>query len=167
MSSPPKKPRPTWRAWPGNPARRRSDMAEGTPFREILEELLRSTGASRTTLRLDLLDQDGGLDEVVAEALAPGVPSIRNLRDSSPIRFLEEQRTPLVQDDCSRADPAPPPELIELYGVRAQMVAPLVRDDSLIGVISVHYVPGPRVWSAQDLAALQEATERVLRELDI
>jgi maleate isomerase len=148
-------------------------MAESTPFREILEELLRSTGASRTTLRLDLLDQDAGLDEVVAEALAPGVPSIRgdtsirNLRNSSPIRFLEEQRTPLVQEDCSRADPAPPPELIELYGVRAQMVAPLVRDDGLIGVISVHYVPGPRGWSAQDLAALQEATERVLRELDI
>jgi GAF domain-containing protein len=148
-------------------------MAESTPFREILEELLRSTGASRTTLRLDLLDQDAGLDEVVAEALAPGVhsirgdTSIRNLRDSSPIWFLEAQRTPLVQEDCSTANPAPPPELIELYGVRAQMVAPLVRDDSLIGVISVHYVSGPRGWSAQDLAALQKATERVLRELYI
>jgi hypothetical protein len=43
-----------------------------------------------------------------------------------------------VQEDCSTADPAPPPELIELYGVRAQMVAALVGDDGLIGVISVH-----------------------------
>ena len=109
---------------------------------------------------------------VAAEALAPGVrsisddTSIRNLRGTSTVRFLEEQRRPLVQNDCLADDLAPPPELIELYGVRAQMVAPLVRDDSLIGVISVHYVPGPRGWSAQDLAALQEATERVLRELD-
>jgi maleate isomerase len=148
-------------------------MAEGTPFQEILEDLLVSTGASRTTLRLDLPNQDAGLDEVVAEALAPGVrsirgdTSIRNLRDSPPIRFLEEQRTPLVQEDCSTADPAPPSELVELYGVRAQMVAPLVRDDGLVGVISVHYVPGPRGWSAQDHAALQEAVERVQRELDI
>src|SRR5215211_8364237 len=129
MSSPPKKPRPTWRAWPGNPARRRSNMVESTPFREILEELLRSTDASRTTLRLDLLDQDGGLDEVVAEALAPGVrsisddTSIRNLRGTSTVRFLEEQRRPLVQNDCLADDLDPPPELIELYGVRAQMLA--------------------------------------------
>ena len=148
-------------------------MTESTPFQEILEDLLGSTGASRTTLRLDLPDQDAGLDEVMAEALAPGVrsirgdTSIRNLRDSSPIRYLEERRTPLVQEDCSMADPAPPPELIELYGVRAQMVAPLVRDDGLVGVISVHYVPGPRSWSTEDLAALQEATERVQRELDV
>lgn len=148
-------------------------MAESTPFQEILEDLLRSTGASRTTLRLDLSEQDAGLDAVVAEALAPGVrsirgdTSIRNLRDSPPIRFLEEQRTPLVQEDCSMADPAPPPELIELYGVKAQMVAPLVREDRLVGVISVHYIPGPRDWSAEDVAALQEAAERVQRELDI
>ena len=147
-------------------------MAESTPFQEILEDLLVSTGASRTTLRLDLPNHDAGLDEVVAEALAPGVrstrgnTSIRNLRDSPPIRFLEEQRTPLVQEDCSRADPAPPPELIELYGVRAQMLAPIVREGRLAGVISVHYVPGPRQWSAEDIAALREAAERVQRELD-
>ena len=100
MSSPPKKPRPTSRAWPEVRRVGVVTMPKVRRFREILEELLRSTGASRTTLRLDLLDQDAGLDEVVAEALAPGVhsirgdTSIRNLRDSSPIRFLEEQRTP-------------------------------------------------------------------------
>ncbi len=148
-------------------------MAESSPYQGILEDLLGSTDASRTTLRLDLPDQGAGLDEVAAEALAPGVRSIRsdtairNLRDSATVRFLEERRTPLVQEDCSMADPAPPPELIESYGVRAQMVAPLVRDDGLIGAISVHYVPGPRRWSAQDLVALKEATERAQRELDI
>jgi maleate isomerase len=147
-------------------------MAESTPFREILEELLRSTGASRTTLRLDLPDQDAGLDEVVAEALAPGVhsirgdTSIRNLRGTSTVRFLEEQRRPLVQNDCLADDLAPPPELIELYGVRAQMLAPIVREGRLAGVISVHYVPGPRQWSAENIAALREAAERVQRVLD-
>jgi GAF domain-containing protein len=147
-------------------------MAENSPYQGILEDLLGSTDASRTTLRLDLPDQGAGLDEVAAEALAPGVRSIRsdtairNLRDSATVRFLEERRTPLVQEDCSMADPVPPPELIELYGVRAQMLAPLIRDDGLVGVISVHYVPGPREWSAQDRAALEEAVERVQRELD-
>ena len=147
-------------------------MAERTPFQEILENLLRSTGASRTTLRLDLSDQDAGLDVVAAEALAPGVrslredSSIRNLRDVSTVRFLETQRRLLVQNDCSADDLAPPPELIELYGVKAQMLAPIVREDRLVGVLSVHYAPGPRDWSAEDVAALREATERVQRELD-
>jgi GAF domain-containing protein len=50
--------------------------------------------------------------------------------------------------------------------VKAQMLAPIVRDDRLIGVISVHYVPGPRDWSAEDVATLREAAERVQRELD-
>jgi maleate isomerase len=147
-------------------------MAERAPFQEILQELLVSTGASRTTLRLDLPDQDAGLDTVAAEALAPGIrsirndTSIRNLRGASTVRFLVEQRRPLVQNDCLADALAPPSELIELYGVRAQMLAPIVRDDRLIGVISVHYVPGPRDWRAEDVAALQEATERVQRELD-
>jgi maleate isomerase len=147
-------------------------MAERASFQEILEDLLRSTDASRTTLRLDLPDQDTGLDVVVAEALAPGVrsirgdTSIRNLRDVSTVRFLEEQRRPLVQKDCLADDFALPSELTELYGVRAQMLAPLVREGRLIGVISVHYVPGPRDWNADDVAALQEAAERVQRELN-
>ena len=147
-------------------------MDERAPFQEILQDLLVSTGASRTTLRLDLPDQDAGLDTVAAEALALGIrsmrddTSIRNLRGASTVRFLEEQRRPLVQNDCLADDLAPPSELIELYGVRAQMLAPIVRDDRLIGVISVHYVPGPRDWRAEDVAALQEATERVQRELD-
>jgi len=147
-------------------------MAEGASFQEIMEDLLGSADASRTTLRLDLPDQDAGLDAVVAEALAPGVrsirddTSIRNLRDVSTVRFLEEQRRPLVQNDCLADDLAPPSELIELYSVKAQMLAPIVRDDRLIGVISVHYVPGPRDWSSEDVAALREAAERVQREVD-
>src|SRR5215210_2734452 len=147
-------------------------MAERTPFQEILEDLLRATDASRTTLRLDLPDQGAGLDAVVAEALAPGVrsirddTSIRNLRGVSTVRFLEEQRRVLMQNDCLADDLAPPSELIELYGVRAQMLAPIVREDRLAGVLSVHYAPGPRDWSSEDVAVLQEAVERVQRELD-
>jgi maleate isomerase len=147
-------------------------MAERAPLQDIMEGLLRATDASRTTLRLDLSDQDAGLDAVVAEALAPGVrsirddTSIRNLRGVSTVRFLEEQRRVLVQNDCLADDPAPPAELIEVYGVKAQMLAPVVRDDRLAGVISVHYAPGPRVWSPEDVAVLQEAVERVQRELD-
>lgn len=139
-------------------------------FRGILEDLLSSTGASRTTLRLDLPEEGLHVDRVAAEAVAAGVRPIGDdnsidQRALPTVRFLEEERRPLVQDDCLDSDPAPPQELIELYGVKAQMLGSLVREGDLIGLISVHHNPGPREWSARDVEALQEAVRRVQQTL--
>ena len=71
-----------------------------------------------------------------------------------------------MQNDCLTADPTVPQKLIDLYGVKAQMLGPLVRDDHLIGVVSVHYIPGLREWSDKDVDALREAIERTQQELD-
>lgn len=139
-------------------------------FRAVLEDLLSATAASRTTLRLDLPGKGLHVDRVAAEAVGAGVRPIGD--DSSidqralpTVRFLEEERRPLVQDDCSNAEPAPPQELIEFYGVRAQMLGPLVRDGLLTGWISVHHTAGPREWSEKDVDALRGAVKRVLDEL--
>jgi maleate isomerase len=141
-------------------------------LQEILDDLLESTSASRTTIRLDVPIKDLYLDMVAAEALAPSVRSLRddvsitNLREVPTVEFLEKERRILVQNDCLMADPTVPQQLIDLYGVKAQMLGPLVRDDRLIGLISVHYTPGPREWSDKDLEALREAIERTQQELD-
>lgn len=139
-------------------------------FRAILEDLLSVTAASRTTLRLDLPREGLHVDRVAAEAVGAGVRPIGD--DSSidqralpTVRFLEEERRPLVQEDCSNAEPTPPQELIEFYGVSAQMLGPLVRDGLLIGWVSVHYTAGSRKWSEKDVNALRGAVERVLDEL--
>lgn len=50
---------------------------------------------------------------------------------------------------------------MSVYGVKAQMLAPLILQDRLIGWISVHYVSGTRVWGAQDITALSHAIENV------
>lgn len=139
-------------------------------FQSILEELLAATTASRTTLRMDLADMGFHVDKVAAEAVAPGVRPIGgdsslDQRSLPTVRFLEERHRILVQGDCLMADPAPPPELIELYGVRAQMLGPLVRGQRVIGWISVHYTAGPREWSEEDVSALRDAIERVQQEL--
>jgi GAF domain-containing protein len=136
-------------------------------YREIVEELLLETGASRTTLRLDSPE---AFFPVVAEALAPGIGSIAgdssiDLEASPTFEFLAREQRLLIQPDLLAADPAPPPELIELYGAKAQMLAPIVRAERLIGIVSVHYAPGPREWTAEDVAALEQAVERVLNEL--
>jgi len=125
-----------------------------------VKRLLVSTGASRTTLRLE--NDEGGFP-VVAEACADGVRALRgderivDLRAAPTFIALDRDRTILLQEDLEHADPAPPPMLIARYGARAQMLAPLVRDDRLVGIVSVHETSGPRRWREQDVRALKAA----------
>jgi len=133
------------------------------PFQEIVEELRERTGATRTTLRLDT---PGDVFPVVAEALAAEARSIRgetaiDLRRAATFQFLDRERRNLVQSDCAAGDFPAPPELIELYGVKAQMLAPIVGGDRLVGIVSVHYAPSTREWSDEDVAALDEAARRI------
>lgn len=139
------------------------DAVEG-----IVGELRRVTGASRTTLRLE--DAGGGFP-IVAEDVADGVRSLRggevgDLRAAPTFRFLERERRPLIQEDLLHADPAPPPALIAEYGARAQMLAPLLHGERLIGIVSVHESTGPRHWSEADVAALEDATARIAQIVD-
>ena len=134
---------------------------------EIVAGLRRATAASRTTLRLE--DDSGGFP-VVAEDVADGVRPLRggavgDLRAAATFQYLERERRPLVQDDLLDADPAPPPALIAEYGARAQMLAPLVHGERLVGIVSVHESSGPRRWSATDVTALEDATARIAARL--
>ena len=71
----------------------------------------------------------------------------------------------LIQRDCLTDEPVAPQELIDLYGVRAQMLAPIVRDDRLVGIISVHHATTPRDWSEDDVGALRDTAARVANTL--
>ena len=119
------------------------------PFQKLAEELLERTGASRTTVRID--DEPGVEFPVKAEALAPGIHSIAGdrglaVRASATFQWVDRERRILVQEDLLGVDPAPAPELIERYGARAQMLAPVQRGGELVGLVSVHHAPGPRRW---------------------
>jgi GAF domain-containing protein len=138
------------------------------PFHALMEELRDRTGASRTTLRID--DEPGVEFPVKAEALAPGINSIAGdntiaIRASATFKWVDEERRILVQEDLLAADPAPAPELIERYGGRAQMLAPVQRAGELVGLVSVHYAPGPRRWSDEEVRVLEDIVERVERAL--
>ena len=139
-------------------------------FDAILAELLKTIGASRTTLRLDDTKYGFHIDDVVAEAIAPGENSLRgqtsiNQRAAATAQWVENNRQLLVQGDLSIGEPRAPDALIKLYGVRAQMLAPVERGGRLDGWISVHEARCPRSWAEQDQAALRRAVEQVLREL--
>ena len=137
-------------------------------YEEIVEKLLADTGASRTTIRLDRPD---AVFPVVAEATAPGINSIAgatsiDLKAAPTFVFLAKEKRPLIQSDLLDTDVPAPPQLIELYGARAQMLAPILRDDELVGILSVHYAPGTREWTPDDVAALEQAAEQIQAQLD-
>jgi maleate isomerase len=133
-----------------------------------LERLLADTGASRTTLRLEA---DDGFLPVVGEACGEGISSLRgepiDVRSAATFRVLDRDRGLLIQEDLTRADPPPPRALIEAYGARAQMLAPLERDGRVVGVISVHEAKGPRAWKQSDRGALTRAAATIAAALGL
>lgn len=142
-------------------------------FEAILEELLKETNASRTTLRIDLPQFGLDVNAPAAEALAPGVHSIKNKtsldqRKAVAVRWLDKNRRVFIENDCLNTTPdvAPEKEVTDVYGIRSEMVAPIVRRDYLLGWISVHDVRGPRNWTASEVAAIETACAAVQRELD-
>jgi GAF domain-containing protein len=46
------------------------------------------------------------------------------------------------------------------------MLAPIVRDGKLVGIISVHHAAEPRTWTDEDVAALERAQQAVQAELE-
>ena len=129
-------------------------------FQSIVEDLLLDTGASRAMLQI--ADSGGGLP-VVAEAVTHGARQLRNdgsepaLLDASALKQLEGQNEILVQDDLERGDAPNGRSLIDRYGARAQVLAPLFRGDRLAGVVSVQQTSGPRPWEPQDVDAVRKA----------
>ncbi len=137
---------------------------------EVLERLLAETGGSRCTLRRDV--PGGAFFPVVEEALAPGVPSIRDvavdLRSQPVVRELQASLDQIVQDDCRAASADPSfHAMLDAFGVvAAQIVTPVVLDGRLAGIVSLHQLGAPRTWTAREagLAAAAAAGVAALLE---
>lgn len=147
---------------PGTPEG--SAAAGDTRLQALAEQLLQSLRAGRVTIRVGA---PGAYMPIRAEALASGA---RSLHDYS-MDFVLERPTPMyerlgrgetiVQDDTLVAAEAPPIEIIEEYGVRAQMVAPIFSGGSLVAIVAVHELAGPRAWVDADVKNLEHAVAHV------
>lgn len=140
-------------------------------FNAILDRLLIATEASRTTLRMDLPALSFHVDDPAGEALLPGTRSLTgqtalDQRSLATVRWLAEHQSYLVQERCRGADPAPPQALMELYGVQAQMLGPVIRSGDMVGWISVHENRTTRKWSEEDIRALEKAVAEVQAVID-
>jgi maleate isomerase len=121
-----------------------------------LEGLRSALAVDRVTLRLDV---PGMNFPVIGEALADGVRSIRDehtvdQRGAATAQWVLHNQQTLVQGDVLDTDEPPPQPLIELYGVRAQMLSPVVARASVVGWVSVHSRVA-RAWSARAIALVE------------
>ena len=137
---------------------------DGGSYQDVVDALRTELNASRVTLRLDT---PGKNFPAVAEALDEGVLAIRgddslDQRNAPTARWLMEHKDLLVQPDCATAVPSPPAELIDAYGVRAQVLAPILEADDVVGWISVHETRGRRHWTAHELVAIREASRAII-----
>jgi len=140
-------------------------------LKQIMNDLLEATSASRTTLRLDWPRWGAHVDDVFAEARQPGIESLVGKtsirqREAETVKWLGRTKGILAQEDCARATPSPPLALLDVYGVRAQMLAPLVLKDSLVGWISVHENRSPREWTQKEIQVLETAAAAAKNMLD-
>jgi GAF domain-containing protein len=133
---------------------------------DVLQALLRSTGASRVTLRQDVPGDYAF--PVTHEALAAGVPSLREERTvdlrNQPVALEVAAGRQVVQDDCAQAydDPAFH-RMRETYGgLAAQIVTPVpAADGRLAGIVSLHQLVSPRRWTEREIEACRNAAARV------
>jgi GAF domain-containing protein len=140
-----------------------------TEIDSILEDLLRAVGASRVTLRQDLPGEYAF--PVTHEALAPGVASLVDertvdLRSQPVVRELMRGRQ-VVQPECRTAfdDPAFQ-EMLERYGgLAAQVVTPIILDDRLAAIVSLHQLGTPRSWTDAEVAECTSTADRVAQHL--
>jgi GAF domain-containing protein len=132
---------------------------------DVLRDLLESTRASRVTLRRDLPGESAF--PVVAEALAPGVGSLREERSvhlpSQPVVLEMLRGRQVVQDDAAAAyDDSAFQRMLDVYGgLAAQIVTPVMREGTLEAIVSVHQLGTPRRWTDDEIAAAARAAERV------
>ena len=136
-------------------------------LQRIAEGLRARLDALRVTIRLD--DTPGAELPVKAEALAPGALAIAaillpGVRDSATARWVERERRVLVQDDIAASATTPVRQLVEQFGARAQLLAPILQEGALIGLLSVHSGQ-VRAWSAAEVAEAEQAAAEVVATL--
>ena len=126
----------------------------------LVEDLLRETGASRVTLRR------GEGFPVTDEALAPGVPSIRDERrvdmKTQPVAIEVTAGRQVVQNDSAAAysDPAFQRMLVLYGGLAAQIVTPVTRDGEVAAILSLHQLGRTRTWTEAEIEACRRAAEK-------
>jgi GAF domain-containing protein len=156
---------------------RENQMAESrtiAALRRIAVRLHDDTRASRVTIRVDCASLGLEIETVAVESRDESARALEgqrtpNARESAAVRWLCANRRTFVMDDCLNPwDPEVAPEhyVINLYGIRSEMLSGIFRGETLVGVVSVHYTKGTRSWRDEEVGMIEAACREVLAVID-
>jgi GAF domain-containing protein len=133
-------------------------------FDALMDDVLVATQSSRTTLRL--VGVNGSAHLIAERRSGVEVPSMAAGNQVDPrayptYAYLEETQDLLVQNDTRVAAVSPPPDLVDVHRVFAQMLAPVVVHGAFVGTISVHLIGVARNWSPEQVDALRRCRSHV------
>jgi GAF domain-containing protein len=133
----------------------------------IVAALREQVEVDRCTLRLEV---EGEYFPVVHEARTPGTGSLIgdrkvSLQGQPVVEAILGGAEQVVQPDCASAsdDPAFQAMLGHYGGLAAQIVTPVRKGTTLLGIISVHHLGSPREWSERELALPRAGADLVRR----
>jgi len=114
------------------------------------------------------LDTNTWQGNIVAESVAPGLPQTLHVKISDPC--LHAHRGQLYQQGHVRAinDIYDEPELtdcyiklLEQFAVKANLVAPIVQNDVLFGLLIAHQCDRPRIWQQNEISLFSRLATQV------
>lgn len=133
----------------------------------IVVSLHEAVAVDRCTLRLEVT---GEYFPVIHESLAGSARTLIgdrtvSLRGQPVVDAILAGAEQVIQPDTASAsdDSAFQDMLVRYGGLGAQIVTPVRQDERLLGIISLHHLGGPRVWSRPELGRALAAAELVRR----
>lgn len=142
-------------------------MLRAATFESIVGALRETVNVDRCTLRLDVA---GEYFPVAHESRTTGTGTLIGdravpLQGQPVVATILAGAEQVVQRDCPSAsdDPAFQAMLAHYGGLGAQIVTPVRDGETLVGIISLHHLGGPRDWSAGELALARAGAELVRR----
>jgi twitching motility protein PilJ len=137
----------------------RESLEQEKMFRTVVKDTQKALTVDRAVIYLFDPEWRG---TIVAESVVQGYPAALNAQIADPCfaeKFVEQYRQGRVQDtpdiytagltDCYLKQ-------LEPFQVRANLVAPILVGDNLLGLLIVHQCSGPRVWKTSEINFLRQ-----------
>ena len=133
---------------------------------ELLTELGEQLEVQRVTLRLP---SDDSVFPIAYEWCSPGTHSIRDtprldMSKQPVVLKMQAGASQVVEDDCASAtDDAGYHEMREMFGGLKAQIVTANRDEAgdIVGLLSVHDLTAPRVWSEAERRWARETADQL------
>ena len=151
----------------------RSSLKLEDVFKTTVKEVRSALKADRVLIfRLDPITWEG---TIVAESVATSWPQILGTKIDDPcfrerhVELYKKGQVNATSNIYERSDPAGSScyiKMLEPFGVKANLVAPILKDNQLMGLMIAHQCSGPRIWQPWEVEFFTQLATQVGFALD-